>query len=161
MRSIPPVITINSGETDSFLVPWRLKWTNYERLHRCDLDILPARPSQWTCGDTLQGWTRLIPGFGLLSDEFPEPALKIWQLNRDEGYAWFHEARGIKISLNSFAREMGIAPCKSGGFSAVLLYNTGGNLVRLGDIWQLGRHSVNKLSCLLNSRGTLFFIGVS
>ena len=82
------------------------------------------------------GWTRLIPGFGLLSDQFPEPALKIWQLNREEGYAWFHEARGITISSNSFAREMELAPCKSGGFSdsTILLYNTGGNLVRLGDI---------------------------
>lgn len=50
-------------------------------------------------------WQRLIGagrGCELLSNEFPEPALKIWQLNREEGYGWFDEARGINIHLNLF-----------------------------------------------------------
>lgn len=32
------------------------------------------RPSGW-------GWTANIPGFGLLADQFPDPALHIWSYN--------------------------------------------------------------------------------
>ncbi|OSX62520.1 hypothetical protein POSPLADRAFT_1055895, partial [Postia placenta MAD-698-R-SB12] len=47
---------------------------------------------------------RSIPGFGLLADEFPAPALKLWTLPGAEGgagraYAWFDEARGIRVPL--------------------------------------------------------------
>lgn len=87
-------------------------------------------------GDTLQidvlfidtadwGWTALLPGFGLLSDEFPEPALKIWKLNTKAGYAWFDEARGIRIPLRPFAGEMGLARGVAGAFSTIPPYNTG------------------------------------
>ena len=32
------------------------------------------------------GWTANIPGFGLLADQFPDPALHIWTY--DAGDAW-------------------------------------------------------------------------
>ncbi|EMD36097.1 hypothetical protein CERSUDRAFT_115998 [Gelatoporia subvermispora B] len=102
------------------------------------VDVLAAEPAEW-------GWTACIPGFGLLADEFPEPALKIWSLHKhtaegsqggegggpvpgEYGYAWFDEARGIRIPLRPFAGEMGVAPAEPGAHSTIPPYRTGGNI---------------------------------
>lgn len=74
------------------------------------------------------GWTALIPGFGLLSDEFPQPALKIWELDKEGGFAYFDQEKDIKIPLRPFAGEMGVAPGRMGAFSTIPPYNTGGNI---------------------------------
>jgi len=85
------------------------------------VEVLSIDTADW-------GWTALIPGFGLLHDEYTEPALKIWKLNKEEGYAYLNEEKGIKIPLNPFAGEMGVAPGKKGAFSTIPPYNTGGNI---------------------------------
>ncbi|KAI0919458.1 hypothetical protein AcV5_001516 [Taiwanofungus camphoratus] len=91
------------------------------------IDVLSVETAEW-------GWTGCIPGFGLLADEFPEPALKIWMLQKsagesqEYGFAWFDEARGIKIPLRPFAGEMGVAPGEKGAFSTIPPYKTGGNI---------------------------------
>lgn len=97
-------------------------------------------------GDTLQvevleietadwGWTALIPGFGLLADEFTEPQLKIWTIDKEEGFAWFDEEKGIKIPLRPFAGEMGVARGIDGAFSTIPPYNTGVRKYTLGCHW--------------------------
>jgi len=77
------------------------------------------------------GWTAVFPGsigFGLLADEFPEPALKIWDLetHRKEGYAVFKE--GIHIPLRPFLGVVGLAHEEDGQFSTIPPYDTGGNI---------------------------------
>lgn len=84
------------------------------------VDVLRIENPEW-------GWTALFPGFGLLTDEFPEPALKIWKLEPD-GFAWFDEKRGMKIPLRPFAGEMGVVQKKKGAFSTIPPYHTGGNI---------------------------------
>ncbi|KAG2366117.1 hypothetical protein BDR07DRAFT_1449531 [Suillus spraguei] len=84
------------------------------------VDVLRIENPEW-------GWTGLFPGFGLLADEFPEPALKIWKLEQ-EGFAWFDEKKGIKVPLRPFAGEMGVAQKKKGAFSTIPPYHTGGNI---------------------------------
>ncbi|KAG1769935.1 hypothetical protein EV702DRAFT_978333 [Suillus placidus] len=84
------------------------------------VDVLRIENPEW-------GWTALFPGFGLLADEFPEPALKIWKLEQ-EGFAWFDEKKGIKVPLRPFAGEMGVAQKKNGAFSTIPPYHTGGNI---------------------------------
>jgi acetamidase/formamidase len=126
-----------------------------------------ARP-----GDTLQvdvisnecadwGWTGLIPGFGLLADEFPEPSLKIWKLERSAqdqgegyGYAWFDEEKGIRIPLKPFTGEMGVARGEEGKWSTIPPYNTGGNL----DTKYL--YAGSRLFLPVEVEGALFSIGV-
>src|ERR1700730_5311731 len=50
-----------------------------------EVEFLELRPAAW-------GWTAIIPGFGLLADEFTEPALRIWQLDPGlGGYVQFHD----------------------------------------------------------------------
>ncbi|RDB21678.1 hypothetical protein Hypma_011213 [Hypsizygus marmoreus] len=85
------------------------------------IDILDVETAGW-------GWTGLIPGFGLLADEFTEPGLKIWKFTEDNKFAWFDEAKGIKVPLRPFPGEIGLARGVPGAFSTIPPYNTGGNV---------------------------------
>jgi acetamidase/formamidase len=82
-----------------------------------EIELVDLRPADW-------GWTAIIPGFGLLADEFPEPALKIWRLA--DGEAEF--APGIRIPLEPFCGEIGLAPGVSGPLSTIPPYRHGGNM---------------------------------
>jgi acetamidase/formamidase len=81
------------------------------------IELLDLQPADW-------GWTGIIPGFGLLADEFPEPALKIWKLV--DGWAEF--APGIRIPLEPFCGEIGLAPGAPGALSTIPPYRHGGNM---------------------------------
>ncbi|KAJ7860254.1 Formamidase [Mycena olivaceomarginata] len=85
------------------------------------VDVLRVAPASW-------GWTACIPGFGLLTDEFPEPVLKIWDLDTEEMLTYFDKEKTIRIPLRPFAGEMGVAPGKAGAFSTIPPYATGGNI---------------------------------
>ncbi|KII84938.1 hypothetical protein PLICRDRAFT_179256 [Plicaturopsis crispa FD-325 SS-3] len=146
---IQPVIHVNSGETVTFDC---LDASNGQItasstpaavstlvLAKCDQVNGPVYVRNALPGDTLQvdildittadwGWTACIPGFGLLADEFQEPALKLWRLNTSEGFTWFDEQRGMKTPLRPFAGEMGVAPAKEGAHSTIPPYATGGNI---------------------------------
>lgn len=67
-------------------------------------DTLQVELLEFTPGDW--GWTASIPGFGLLADQFPEPALRITRL--DGGAAEF--LSGIRVPLAPFCGELGVAP---------------------------------------------------
>ena len=81
------------------------------------VELLELQPADW-------GWTALIPGFGLLADEFPEPALHIWRLA--EGWAEF--APGVRIPLAPFCGEIGLAPAEMGAHSTIPPSRVGGNM---------------------------------
>ncbi|THH27902.1 hypothetical protein EUX98_g6287 [Antrodiella citrinella] len=93
------------------------------------VDFLDIQTADW-------GWTAILPGFGLLADEFSEVGIKIWKLHKntsgDEsegyGYTWFDEEKGIKIPLKPFNGEIGVAPADNGKHSTIPPYLTGGNI---------------------------------
>ncbi|KAF8839226.1 Acetamidase/Formamidase [Paxillus ammoniavirescens] len=153
-NSIPPILTIPSGSTVSFSCHdasnGQLDASSTSasisalKLELCDQVNGPVYVEGAQPGDTLQidvlkvqtgkwGWTALIPGFGLLTDEFPEPALKIWDLSEaaSEGgqrYAYLNREKGIRVPLRPFAGEMGVARGALGAWSTIPPYVTGGNL---------------------------------
>lgn len=117
--------------------------------------VTGARP-----GDVLQveilavepgshGWTALIPGFGLLADEFPDPWLHVWEL--DGGDAVF--ADGITVPLAPFCGVLGVAPAEPGTHSVLPPRRVGGNL----DTRQLGPGSTLYLP--IEVEGALFGVG--
>lgn len=144
-NSITPIATIPSGETVSFdlldasggqitaaSMVDAIASLDFGRVDQVNgpIYVEGARP-----GDTLQielldfqpadwGWTAIIPGFGLLTDEFPNPALKIWRL--EDGWADF--APGIRVPLDPFCGEIGLAPAAAGAFSTIPPYRHGGNM---------------------------------
>lgn len=78
------------------------------------------RPSGW-------GWTAIIPGFGLLADQFTEPALALWKYDADQmGPALY--SHGGRVPLKPFCGTIGLAPAEPGRHSIVPPRRVGGNM---------------------------------
>ena len=147
-NSIAPIATIQSGETVSFDLMEAscgqidanstvdaIRTLDFARVDQVngpiyvegaaagdtlEIEFLSLQPANW-------GWTAIIPGFGLLADEFTEPALKIWHLQGGaDGWAEF--APGIRIPLAPFCGEIGLAPAAAGALSTIPPYRHGGNM---------------------------------
>jgi len=84
------------------------------------ITLLEFAPSGW-------GWTANIPGFGLLADEFKEPALHLWQYDATTlAPALF--GRWGKVPLKPFTGTIGVAPAEPGMHSVVPPRRVGGNM---------------------------------
>lgn len=73
------------------------------------------------------GWTANIPGFGLLTDDFPDAALHVWNydtsLSEPAVFAPFGQ-----VSLKPFVGTIGLALAEAGQHSVVPPRRVGGNL---------------------------------
>ena len=77
-------------------------------------------PSGW-------GWTANIPGFGLLADQFPDPALHLWSYDAAAmGAAAFGTL--ARVPLKPFCGTIGVAPAAPGLHSIVPPRRVGGNM---------------------------------
>jgi acetamidase/formamidase len=83
-----------------------------------EVEILELATADW-------GWTASIPGFGLLAEEFPEPAYKVTRIVPGAASAEFWP--GITVPLAPFCGEMGVAPL-SGPLSTIPPDVHGGNM---------------------------------
>jgi len=82
--------------------------------------LLSFTPSGW-------GWTANIPGFGLLAEEFKEPALHVWRYDaRTLEPALF--GRWARVPLKPFTGTIGVAPGEPGHHSVVPPRRVGGNM---------------------------------
>ena len=73
------------------------------------------------------GWTANIPGFGLLADQFTDPALYLWDYDAGQmGPALF--GRDAMVPLKPFAGTIGNALAEAGHHSVVPPRRVGGNL---------------------------------
>lgn len=73
------------------------------------------------------GWTANIPGFGLLADDFKEPALNIWKYDAVSlEPALF--GKNARVPLKPFAGTIGNALAEKGHHSVVPPRRVGGNL---------------------------------
>ena len=108
------------------------------------VEILEMRPHNW-------GWTAIIPGFGLLADEFIEPWLRISQVDAQAGRVRF--ADGITLPFEPFPGTIGVAPAQAGEHSVVPPRRWGGNM----DIKHLRPGSTLYLP--VGVQGALFSVG--
>jgi acetamidase/formamidase len=83
------------------------------------IDILELRPRDW-------GWTAIIPGFGLLADEFGEPWLRISEVDASAGRVRFGEV--VALPYDPFPGTIGVAPAEPGEHSIVPPRKWGGNM---------------------------------
>jgi acetamidase/formamidase len=82
--------------------------------------LLSFTPSGW-------GWTANIPGFGLLSDDFKDAALNLWQYDPNSlAPALF--GRWARVPLKPFTGTIGVAPGEPGLHSIVPPRRVGGNM---------------------------------
>jgi acetamidase/formamidase len=84
-----------------------------------EIELLELRPRNW-------GWTALIPGFGLLADEFPEPWLRISPVDLERGrVVWSDD---VSLPYRPFPGTIGVAPAEPGQHSVVPPSRWGGNI---------------------------------
>jgi acetamidase/formamidase len=84
-----------------------------------EVEILELRPRDW-------GWTAIIPGFGLLADEFPDPWLRISRVEEVAGRVRFSER--VTLPFEPFPGTIGVALPEPGPHSIVPPSAWGGNL---------------------------------
>jgi len=110
-----------------------------------EVTLLDFAPSGW-------GWTALIPGFGLLADQFPEPALHLWTYD-STGSAPALFGPGGKVPIKPFAGTIGVAPAAPGAHSILPPRRVGGNM----DVRDLSKGT--KLYLPVEVAGALFSVG--
>ena len=82
--------------------------------------IVDFHPSGW-------GWTASIPGFGLLADQFTEPALHLWKYDAAKPTTAMYGSLA-EVPLKPFAGTIGLAPAEAGLHSVVPPRRVGGNM---------------------------------
>jgi amidase len=98
------------------------------------------------------GWTANIPGFGLLADQFPDPALTLWKYDPGTMAPAMFGAEG-RVPLKPFAGTIGNAPAEAGLHSVVPPRRMGGNM----DIRDLAAGTILYLP--VEVAGALFSVG--
>lgn len=106
------------------------------------VEILGFEGSNW-------GWTAIIPGFGLLADEFSAPFLQLSTYDDQ----WIYYTPEIKLPYRPFPGTIGVAPAETGVQSIVFPRSCGGNM----DIRDLTIGS--KLYLPVQVEGALFSAG--
>lgn len=84
------------------------------------ITFLDFTPSGW-------GWTANIPGFGLLADDFADPALHIWRYDSALSRPAAFSPMG-QVALKPFVGTVGLALAEPGAHSVVPPRRVGGNL---------------------------------
>ena len=87
-------------------------------------DILAVTLHKIEVGDW--GWSAILPGFGLLSDEYTEPYLKTFKI--DSGANHIHFSDRISLPLKPFAGVLGVAPATDSMLSTIPPRANGGNM---------------------------------
>ena len=145
-NSLPPRLTIESGDTvelemaDASGFQVQPSWSKEDFRDKFDstkvhsltgpIAIKGAEP-----GDRLVvhveefehhgwAWTSLIPGLGLLAEDFPEHHLFIWQLEGDQTRSF----PGVMLDLNPFAGIIGVQRAEAGEFRTRAPGPFGGNM---------------------------------
>jgi acetamidase/formamidase len=107
--------------------------------------LLGFEPSGWA-------WTGIIPGFGLLAEDFPAAALHIWSYDRSFSTPAAY-GNWARVPLKPFCGTTGVAHQEPGSFSTIPPYATGGNM----DIRDLSEGV--ELYLPIKVKGALYSIG--
>jgi acetamidase/formamidase len=108
------------------------------------VEILDLEPQGW-------GWTAIIPGFGLLAEEFPDPWLNISRVDPPTSRVEF--LPGVMLPFEPFPGTIGVAPKDPGPHPILPPSTYGGNL----DIKHLRRGTTLLLPVGVD--GALFSVG--
>jgi acetamidase/formamidase len=106
------------------------------------VEILEFKPPEW-------GWTAIIPEFGLLAAEYPNPWLRISRV--EEGRVLFGEQ--ITLPFTPFPGTIGVAPAAPGPHPILPPSGFGGNI----DTKHLGPGATLYLP--IGAQGALFSVG--
>jgi acetamidase/formamidase len=147
-NSCPPAITIAPGDTVVFkdidATSGQIKATStVEDIRTLDFALInpiagPVYMEGAMPGDALKvtllgfdpsgwAWTAIVPGFGLLADDFPEPALNIWSYEKSFATPALY-GPGARVPLKPFCGTIGLASAAPGPHSTIPPHSAGGNM---------------------------------
>jgi len=147
-KAFPPILTVDPGTTLSFDCPDSsagqitpastladVVTLDFGRINPVNGPIYidgaePGDAIKITIGDFTPsgfGWTANIPGFGLLADQFPDPAIKLWSYDTAT-MAPAAFSSSARVPLKPFAGTIGLALAEPGLHSIVPPRQTGGNM---------------------------------
>ncbi len=116
--SVADVTTLDFGQINPVNGPIHIDGARPGDALKVTIDAF--QPSGW-------GWTANIPGFGLLADQFPDPALHLWKYDTTTmAPAMF--GPGGRVPLKPFTGTIGVAPGEPGDHSIVPPRQVGGNM---------------------------------
>ena len=84
-----------------------------------EVELLEFVPQAW-------GWTAIIPGFGLLADEYPDPWLRISRVDAESGRIRFSDQ--VTLPYRPFPGTIGVALPEAGAHPVLPPSRFGGNL---------------------------------
>ncbi len=82
------------------------------------IDVLDVQHRGW-------GWTAILPGFGVLPEDFSDPHLRIWEVH-DGKFAYMNDS--VRVPLAPFAGTMGVAAAVEGDLEPMPPRHVGGNM---------------------------------
>jgi acetamidase/formamidase len=147
-NSRPPALTIAPGDTVEFkdldATSGQMKATStVEDIRTLDFSLInpiagPVYVDGAQPGDALKvtllgfnpsgwAWTAIVPGFGLLAEDFPEPALNIWSYEKSFATPALY-GPGARVPLKPFCGTIGVAPAAPGPHSTIPPHSAGGNM---------------------------------
>jgi acetamidase/formamidase len=83
-----------------------------------EVEVLSLTPGEW-------GWTAILPGEGLLPEDFPDPFVKTFELG---GRSRAELAPGVEIPIDPFLGTMGTHPDEEGVKDVLPPHKGGGNI---------------------------------
>ena len=118
--TLPDVVNLDFGKINPVSGPIYVDGAEPGDAIKVTIDSFAPNPGGF-------GWTANIPGFGLLADQFTDPALIVWKYDSASlaPALWSDRA---KIPLKPFAGTIGCAPAAPGLHSVVPPRRVGGNL---------------------------------
>ena len=141
-----PVLTIDSGDTivvhtrdvsDNQVTPEStsevIAGLNWDRVYPLagPIAVQGAQPGDTLAVEVLDlhtqgwGWTAILPGLGLLSDDFTEPYLRVFDLS-DGDVTYMRD--DIAIPIEPFMGTMGVCPAGASAQQVMPPGNFGGNM---------------------------------
>jgi acetamidase/formamidase len=141
-----PVLTIDSGDTivvhtrdvsDNQVTPEStsavIAGLNWDRVYPLagPIAVHGAQPGDTLAVEVLDlhtqgwGWTAILPGLGLLSDDFTEPYLRVFDLSAGD-VAYMRD--DIAIPIEPFMGTMGVCPAGASAQQVMPPGNFGGNM---------------------------------
>ncbi len=147
-NALEPALTVAPGDTVTFDVPdasggQLTPASGPEDIAAIDFSRVnpvtgPVRIDGAEPGDALKitllefeltdwGWTAIIPGFGLLADDFPDPAIHIWRFSPETG-ALAEYGPGGRVPIRPFPGTIGLAPAAGGVQEVINPRRVGGNM---------------------------------
>src|SRR5215211_9072569 len=82
------------------------------------VEILDLHPRGW-------GWTAILPGLGLLPEDFPDPYLRTFDLSDGE---YIHFREGVRVPITPFFGTMGVCPAGASAQPVMPPGTFGGNM---------------------------------